>query len=200
MAGTSAREILRLAGLSERFGDRNRRQKQRMPAQAGLRRGAPPGACADVVSLTASGRTPPAPKVSPTDGCGADTKNGASSGAPLPPGLLPGARREKATHPGRKTGQMMRALSVVMAGLVIASRVYPICDVQQCGTRAGPSSDAISLRRAQCVPKRDPRDTRAFTPVFDGLCPRVTKEKAWLFDGSRRIAARCSSPGGLFEN
>jgi hypothetical protein len=30
---------------------------------------------------------------------------------------------------------------------------------------------AIPLRRAQCVPKRDHRDIKAFTPVFDGLKP-----------------------------
>jgi hypothetical protein len=30
---------------------------------------------------------------------------------------------------------------------------------------------AISFMEAQCVPQRDARDIRAFTPVFDGLCP-----------------------------
>src|SRR5436305_5972512 len=32
----------------------------------------------------------------------------------------------------------------------------------------------IPLRRAQCVTKRDGRGVRAFTPVFDGLCPAMT--------------------------
>src|SRR5437899_8395703 len=52
-----------------------------------------------------------------------------------------------------------------MAGLVSTSQVYPTCAVQQRGTRAGPSSDAISLRWAlSCVPKRDARDK----PAHDG--------------------------------
>jgi hypothetical protein len=32
----------------------------------------------------------------------------------------------------------------------------------------------ISLRDARCPPKRDGRDIRAITPVFDGLCPAMT--------------------------
>jgi hypothetical protein len=35
---------------------------------------------------------------------------------------------------------------------------------------------AISLRDAPCPPKRDRRIIRAFTPVFDGLCPAMTAE------------------------
>src|SRR5258706_9708899 len=33
---------------------------------------------------------------------------------------------------------------------------------------------ATPLRPAPCVPKRGPRDTSAFTRVFDPLCPRMT--------------------------
>src|SRR6185437_13791494 len=43
------------------------------------------------------------------------------------------------------------------------------------GTRRDP---VIALRMAQpCSPKRDGRDIRAFTPVFDGLCPAMTNER-----------------------
>ena len=38
---------------------------------------------------------------------------------------------------------MIRLQKIVIAGLDIASRVYPICEHTFCGTRASPSTDAI---------------------------------------------------------
>jgi hypothetical protein len=40
--------------------------------------------------------------------------------------------------------------------------------------------------RTQRPPKRDARDIRAFTPVFDGLCPGMTIEKP--------VILRCERP------
>ena len=36
---------------------------------------------------------------------------------------------------------------------------------------------ATPIRRAQCQPKRDRRDIRAFTPVIDGLWPGMTQKR-----------------------
>src|SRR5919197_4049498 len=47
----------------------------------------------------------------------------------------------------------------VIAGLVIASRVYPTCDALYCGTRAGPSSDAIHIF-VEATKDVDARDKR----------------------------------------
>ena len=56
---------------------------------------------------------------------------------------------------------------------------------------------AIPLRDARCPPKRDHRDIRAFTPVFDGLCPVMTDLIAAEFGEGRLDVSIASEASGF---
>ena len=80
------------------------------------RSGAPPGVCGRRRFANDAGSHAARADGSQPIGSGADTIDGASSGAPLPRDIFSEVELIRTTHPGRKTGRMTRASFSPRAG------------------------------------------------------------------------------------